>query len=330
MKIKKLPSGNFRIQPTINGKRKSVTFDHKPTQKEIMDKIIELHTKIEIRASELSFRQASELYVDSKRNVLSPSTIKSYKTYVDRFPEWFVNMKICDIRQSHVNRFVNEIAKDKTPKTVKNYHGFVHAVMSIYAPETHLTTKLPQNTKKDFYIPSDDDIKAIIKESIGTEYEIPIALACYGLRRSEIFAVSKESIKKNILIIDKSSVLNENNEMITKDTTKTAASTRAIPIPKKLADKIKKEDWHYTGYDGNLIRWLHRTQDKLGIERFSLHKMRHYFASKLSSMGVPEADILALGGWETDNIMKSVYRHSMMKDKQKSEISDKLSKELFS
>ena len=58
--------------------------------------------------------------------------------------------------------------------------------------------------------------------------------------------------------------------------------------------------------------------------------MRHYFASKLSSMGVPEADILALGGWETDNIMKSVYRHSMMKDKQKSEISDKLSKELFS
>lgn len=32
----------------------------------------------------------------------------------------------------------------------------------------------------------------------------------------------------------------------------------------------------------------------------------------MSAIGVPEADILKLGGWETDYAMKSVYRHSMM------------------
>ena len=44
----------------------------------------------------------------------------------------------------------------------------------------------------------------------------------------------------------------------------------------------------------------------------------NYFASVLSENGVPEADILALGGWETDYVMKNVYRHSMMsKDEKK-------------
>ena len=32
----------------------------------------------------------------------------------------------------------------------------------------------------------------------------------------------------------------------------------------------------------------------------------------MSALGVPEADILKMGGWETDHVMKSVYRHSMM------------------
>ena len=35
MKVQKLPSGSYRVQKTINGKRRSFTFDHKPTQKEI-------------------------------------------------------------------------------------------------------------------------------------------------------------------------------------------------------------------------------------------------------------------------------------------------------
>lgn len=48
-------------------------------------------------------------------------------------------------------------------------------------------------------------------------------------------------------------------------------------------------------------------------------------------MGIPDADILAMGGWETDHVMKTVYRHSMIgKEKDaKKNASDKLSKELF-
>lgn len=51
----------------------------------------------------------------------------------------------------------------------------------------------------------------------------------------------------------------------------------------------------------------------------------------MSALGVPEADILKLGGWETDHVMKSVYRHSMMdkQEKAKREAAAKFQNSLF-
>ena len=44
-----------------------------------------------------------------------------------------------------------------------------------------------------------------------------------------------------------------------------------------------------------------------------------------------KASIFAIGGWETDHVMKTVYRHSMIgKEKNAKKLaSDKLSRELF-
>ncbi len=63
-----------------------------------------------------------------------------------------------------------------------------------------------------------------------------------------------------------------------------------------------------------------------GIPHFSLHKLQHYFASKMSALNIPEADIIKMGGWETDYVMKAVYRHSMMEkeEKAKRKASEKL------
>ena len=68
------------------------------------------------------------------------------------------------------------------------------------------------------------------------------------------------------------------------------------------------------------------------MPHFSIHKLRHYFASKMSAMNIPEADIMRMGGWETDHVMKSVYRHSMMEKEEtaKREAAEKLGNVLFS
>lgn len=330
MKIEKLPSGSYRVRPTYKGKRYSMTFTKRPTKDDIQDELNRRINESDKRTSDMTFETAAINYVDCKRNVLSPSTIRDYSKMHKRLPSWFVKLPVQEITQADINRLVNEVAKTKAPKTVKNYHGFVSAVLAVYHPELTIRTKLPQNTKKDFYIPSDDDIRKIVSASKGTRMEIPIALSCYGLRRSEMLAITPDCIEHDKIIIKSALVLNEHNKAIIKETTKTAASTRVIPISHDLALKIKKQGYVFDGNPSDVNKWLVKTEQKLGLPHFTLHKFRHYFASKLSDMGIPEADILNLGGWETDHIMKSVYRHSMMKDNDKKDITDKLSQALFS
>ena len=56
-----------------------------------------------------------------------------------------------------------------------------------------------------------------------------------------------------------------------------------------------------------------------GEQRFRLHDLRHYQASILHALGIPDQYIMARGGWTTDHTLKSVYRHTMTKERQKFE-----------
>lgn len=63
-------------------------------------------------------------------------------------------------------------------------------------------------------------------------------------------------------------------------------------LPMHIAEKIHEQGHAYKGNPCSITQFLASTQDSLGIPRFSVHKLRHYFASKMSTMNVPKADIL--------------------------------------
>ena len=42
-----------------------------------------------------------------------------------------------------------------------------------------------------------------------------------------------------------------------------------------------------------------------------MHDLRHYSASILHAIGIPDQYIMARGGWKTDNVMKRVYRDTL-------------------
>lgn len=331
MKIEKLPSGSYRIRKMYKGKTYTIITDYKPTQREAITLMADKLKQSESKEAHLTFEKAAENYVDMKRNVLSPRTIKEYSEMVGRIPKWFNILVASDITQIEINRLVNELSKEKSPKTVRNYHGFISAVLGTFCPNLKICTTLPQKLKSEPYTPSREDVRRILEEIKGTPYEIPIILACYGMRRSEICALTVNDLDGDILHINKSLVLNEKKKWEVK-TTKTTESTRDIIIPMELADKIRKQGYIYRGHPNTIYDCLKRAEKKLGIPEFSLHKLRHYFASQMSAMGVPEADILKLGGWETDHVMKSVYRHSMMEKEKKAkrEAAEKLRNALFS
>ncbi len=330
MKIEKLPSGSYRIRKMYKGETYQVVTDYKPTQKEAVQLMAEELDKVKGRSARMTFQDAADEYVESKRNVLSPSTIRGYQAVIKRISDKFLKMPIGDIEQVDIQREINRVAIDKSPKTVRNHHGFISAVLMTFRPEMRITTTLPQARHIEPYIPSDEDIRGILEYASGTRYEIPIMLACYGMRRSEICALTIDDIEGDVVHITKAVVQDENGRWV-KKTTKTVESTRDIVIPEFLVKKIKEHGIIYDGNPSGITSFLIRAQRKLQMPRFSLHKLRHYFASKMSAMHVPDADIMKMGGWRTDHVMKGVYRHAMQdkdKEMQRSMV-NKLGKELF-
>ena len=331
MKIEKRASGSYRIRKMYKGQMYTVSFDHKPTQKEAMLAMADELQKVQKRHECMDFKAAAGKYIDSKRNVLSPTTIRAYHSTMKSISHKFLEMNVHDITAIDIQTEINRLSKEHRPKTVRNYHGFISAVLGTFCPNLKICTTLPQKVKNEPYIPSDMDVRRILEYIKGTEFEIPVILACYGLRRSEICALTLNDLDKDVIRINKAKVLNEDTMWVEK-TTKTTSSTREIVIPMEIADKIREKGYIYKGHPNSITRFLENTEDALGIPRFPLHKLRHYFASKMSALNIPEADIMRMGGWETDHVMKSVYRHSMM-DKQKQakrDAAEKLKNVLFS
>lgn len=315
MKIEKLKSGSYRIRKMYKGVTYTVVTDYKPTQREAIKLLDEEMDKAKVSKVRMTFKTAAESYMDAKKNVLSPSSIRGYSSILRNLSEHFCGMLITDITSLDVQKEINNYSVDRSPKSVSNAHGFISAVIKTFNPNLILNTTLPQKTKNEPYIPTDDDVKKIIQASKGTRYEIPILLAVYGLRRSEICALTPDDINGNIVTINKAKVQDSNGKWIVKKFTKTEESTRKIYLPDKVVEKIKEQGSIYDGDPSRISRFLMEQQGKLGLPHFSLHKLRHYYASMAHSLGIPDQYIMKAGGWKTDNVLKSVYQHAM-KDKQ--------------
>lgn len=314
MKLEKLPSGSYRAKKIVKGTTYRITFDHKPTQAEVlteMSRIIE-----DVPVDKGAFFSCVEHYINSKSNILSPSTIISYRMMQRLMPKW-LNKPIQNITQMDIQTAINEYAVDHAPKTVKNYHGLISAVMKMYRPNFSLHTTLPKGREKEIQVPSHDDITRILKEVEGTEYHIPFQLGCLGLRKGEILALELSDLDGDCITVNKTMVASEKGGYVVKNLPKTVSSVRKVYIPDALANEIREKGYIYNGYQGQLLKNLHRVQDKLGIPRCRFHDLRHYFVSYAHSLGWSDADIIAITGHKTDDIAKRVYRHSMANNEEK-------------
>ena len=316
MKVTKLPSGMYRIQKMYKGKRFDILFDHEPKQREIERAVNDRIKEINPYAAGTFAKHAAE-YIENRQNVVSPATVRTYNVKLRQISQDFKNKEINSIDNNDVQIEINRFAVDHAPKTVKSLHGFISSVLGAYRPNLRLKTKLPQAVRKDEYEPSTDDIKRILDDVKGTPYHVAFLLGVLGLRRGEICACSLNDLDGNELWIHRSKVYT-GTEWVIKNSPKTDASNRKIELPAALADEIRMQGFIFNGHPNALNKAIHRAQKRLDIPQFKFHKLRSYFASYASSMNIPESDILAIGGWATPSIMRSVYRKSLEKSKNES------------
>ena len=299
----------YRIKKMYKGKYYSVIVDHKPTQKEAIILMSEVMQDVDGPAKG-TVRSCIDGYIDAKSNVLSPGTIRGYRTIQRNAPEWFLDMNICDVTQVELQKAVNEYAINHAPKSVRNLHALMEAAIKMYRPNLNFNTTLPQKEAKEVSIPEHDDIIRLLDAMKEHDLYPCIVLGCLGLRRSEIFALEPSDFSDNGVLINKARVANEHGKFVVK-VTKTTDSTRFIFVPSDIVNIIRDRGYVYRGGADALIRTMHRYQDQIGMPRCRFHDLRHFYVSYAHSIGMSDAAIQKAGGWKTDNVMKKVYRHSM-------------------
>lgn len=335
---KKLPSGSWRcqvfsheeeiLQPdgTIKKKkiRKSFTCDDpSPRGKRKCEQMAaswamnkESNPKLT-----LTFGDALDNYIDSRKNILSPRSIVSYKSIRKEYVQSLMKVNIDSITQEQIQRAINVEALKLSPKTVRNIHGLISAVLKVYRPSFALNTALPKKKHVDLYIPTDNEIKQLLYIVRDTEIELPVLLAAFGpMRRGEICALDASEINGNMVHVCKNMVKDENKKWIVKSP-KSYAGDRFIDYPDFVAEKwIGKSGRIVELTPDDITNKFGRCLKRAGMNHFRFHDLRHYSASIQHALGIPDSYIMQRGGWGSDNTLKSVYRHAL-KDK-----SDEMSK----
>lgn len=162
---KKLPSGSWRIQIQVNGQKYSITDKDKKVAKQ-RAKEIYAGAKVEKHVP-LTVKEAMEAQISLKEDVLSPSTILGYTRYKDNYLQSIMGINISKLTQEDVQTAVNaDVKRGKSPKTIRNAHGFLSSILKFYRPDFNLTTVLPQKRPYEVHIPEEDEMQKIDRKSV--------------------------------------------------------------------------------------------------------------------------------------------------------------------
>ncbi len=268
----------------------------------------------------MTVKQAITAYIELRSNILSPSTVREYryalKRYFGEIESIIIDKITCDIVQGWINR----LSSSCSPKTVTNIWSLFHTTLNIYAPNLTLRVQLPPRRKKRIDIPSEHCVKRLIHESNSDDLRTAIILAsCMGLRRSEICALRWADIHQDThLIINKAAVINDERIIITKSP-KTLSSDRILEIPDNVSKYLLQLKTSQKAFDTDMIvrmdpnkvtYYFSKLRRRIKIDcRF--HDLRHYYASVLLALQIPDLYAMELMGHSTPTMLKRVYQHTL-------------------
>lgn len=317
-KAKKLPSGNWRVQLYVgkdaNGKRMFKSFTAE-TKKEAEYAAAEYNLTRKATPQKMTVGEAIDKYIASKENILSPTTMHSYRAIRRSNFQGIMNIPLNKLTQEHVQLEVNTAAKTLSPKTVSNAHGLLTAALGVYLPDFTLKTTLPKKQRKIKTLTQPDVIMKIVK---GTEIELPVLLALWlGLRMSEIRGLKRSSVSNGYITIE-NVIVNAEGKDIEKKATKTLTSTRRLKSPYYITELIERTEGEYISpLSGRTIyfRFVKLLKDN-GLPHMTFHDLRHLNASVMLQLGIPDKYAMERGGWATNSTLKNVYQHTFSNERE--------------
>ena len=270
--------------------------------------------------TDMSVAEAVRSYIQVKEAALSPASVRGYKS---NYRNYFASSRIGSLPISRLNstaaqRFISDLVTDgKSPKTVRCVYSLLTAAVKMYRPECVLAVTLPAPKKPELHTPTTEEVNRII-DYIKPDRELYIAvlLCAFGpMRRSEACAIRYEDIdrKTNMITVRRAVVRADGTGFVYKDLPKNYTSYRSIIYPQEVVDAIGLGfGYVITKYSPESItKRFSKALEEAGLPHFRLHDLRHYSASILHAIGIPDQYIMSRGGWKTDNVMKRVYRDTL-------------------
>lgn len=317
---KQLPSGSWRIQLLIDGRRISVT---EGTESACIARAMAIREQMlqpEDKSVKPTLTAAIDRYIESRENILSPATIRGYRNIQKSRFKYQMNRPVNSLSERDWQRAVNAEAKLCASKTLKNAWGFISSVLREETGKQYCIS-LPQVVSEQRGFLDPDQIKVFLEAAKGSKYEIAALLALCSLRVSEIIALTWKQIdlEKGLIYVQGSVVPNEENRYVKKQENKNSTSRRTVPImiprlSEALAQADRRTKEVVPFHPSSIRNGINRICVCAGLPEVGTHGLRHSFASLAYHLQMPEKIAMQIGGWSNDATMRKIYTHVSQKD----------------
>ncbi|MBP3250691.1 MAG: site-specific integrase [Ruminococcus sp.] len=314
----KLKNGKFSAVISLgvddNGKRiyKRITAK---TKWEVEKQAEELRSKTkDLKSLDLTVKEAMTEYVDSRSNLIEATTLRNYHEMIRNRLKTIQAVKINKLCIVDIQKAVNkEASSGLSRRTIKNGVDLLKASLEFFDIKINFKKlQLPKDRPNSSEnLPEVEKIFSALK---GSSIEVYCYIALNGcMRIGELLGLKYSDIdfENHTIHIHRTQAVTEDGTVY-RDYCKTPKSIRTVEISAELCNRIKmlphgNDDEYVVPLTRKaLYSRYSRIMKRNGLPT-SFHLLRKMSASVLHAQGMPDKYILYLGGWSTDNVLKSVY-----------------------
>ena len=307
--------------------------------KEVLQGLPAIQTQPAMKGESIAFKEYGDKYMNDKSRTVAKTThSKSACLYRVQLLPAFGEQPLAAITRSQVQGFVNAMADHPySMETIKATKCLLSSIMALAASDQLIpvnpckAVKLPKVEPNKKRAPSMEEVKRLMKASEGHRLWIAIPLLFLaGLRLGEMLALTWEDIdmKERLIHVSKTwSVENGSGKAYLKDSPKTKAGRRSIPIGDDLYTMLKRyrtnegkgknvvipkrdadEYTHPQVFRGKVFKyWCYDADLPKDI---TPHSGRHYFAYHLYAAGVNPETLRHITGHSDITTLLDVYCHT--------------------
>lgn len=354
------------IDPST-GKRRQKWFSGCKTEQEAEQAMAKVITQVYegtlLLPSDMTLKDYLEMWIDKKKNKLSPSSVSGYLTIINKhlIPS-LGYIKLKDLKPFIMDDYYDTKLETLSGRTVLHHHRMLNKAMVDAIKKYRLISlnpldgvEAPKAAKYKASVLNTEEIQLLFKALEGDYLEVPIkAMLFLGLRRGELLALKWDDIDyyNKTITIQRNLIRggDKGTELILKEP-KTEESTRTIVLSdniieileayKKAQEKLikkqgeiyKDEGFIFCNEDGSNINpasFSHRFKyfiDKNNLKQIRLHDLRHTNATMMLLSKVPAKVASERLGHSNVSITLDLYSHVL--DEMKQEATNKIDDILF-